>query len=231
MCIRDRIGLDAVNLEQAVRDANVPRSSAYAAWSNEGDLSPQAAFQRAVLCEVLESRKRKLEALARDSLGALTGFATDMPRRAKFRELIRRTAKTNLANSVESMEGRIAVALRSVLFSVPEELRDEELVRWLTKSSKELREVTIAALYRPIAEAFEIVPRPEYGDSAFALCEIAISAITEGITSRCLDEEPTALAALVHPEGAEGEWSVYTLMCEKAVETFFIPAKGTWDDY
>jgi len=31
------IGLESVNLEQAVKDAGVSRSSAYAAWSNDDD--------------------------------------------------------------------------------------------------------------------------------------------------------------------------------------------------
>lgn len=225
------IGLDAVSLERAVRDANVPRSSAYAVWSSEEELSPQEGFQRAVLCAVVEERKRTLERLAQDSVNTLMELGDVTLRRTQFREVLREAAGRNLDVASASMEWKLTIALRSILYSAPEEARDEELVEWLRDSGFALRQFTISTLYRPLAEAFEIVPRPQYGEQAFELCEAAIAAFSEGLLGREMIESPDTIRDLAHPENADGQWTLYAIMCEKVIETFFIPASGPWDDY
>ena len=225
------IGLDAVNLEQAVRAANVPRSSAYAVWSNEEEHSPQVGFQRAVLYAVIQQRKRTLEKLAQDSHDMLSGLQDTRPSRESMREIIRLTAGANATLAADSIEWRLTIALRSILVSSAEESRDQELVTWLQESALALRELTITTLYRPLAEAFEIVPRPQYGERAYELSEAAIAAFSEGLSTRDFIESPKNLHGLDHPDGASGEWTLYALMCEKVLETFFLPASGSWEDF
>lgn len=225
------VGLDAVSLERAVRDANVPRSSAYAAWSNREDLSPQEGFQRAVLCSVVEQRKGTLEMLAEESANTLAEFSDFVPRRHQLRQLICEICSRNTTFATDSIEWKLAIALRYILFSAPEDLRETELLEWLKDSSLALREYSISTLYRPLAEVFGIVPRPQYGDTAFDLAEAAIAALSDGIIGRELIDCPELLSNVVHPDGAPGQWSLYAIMCEKVVETFFVPVNGTWDDY
>ena len=224
------IGLDAVNLEQAVRDAEVSRSSAYAVWSSE-QFSPQEEFQRRVLIAAVEDRKQTLVDLT-ETVGSIYLELVDtMPSRQVLRELIRRAAKSNVEVTSQSMSWKIVIALRAILHSTAEDERDEELVAWMNESAVAMREFTIEKIYKPLAETTGVVPRPQYGERAYELGEICSSAMSEGFSMRYWTEALPNLDGLPHPRFDDGkEWSMYALLFEQVVEMFFVPASGCWDD-
>jgi len=73
------IGLDTVNLEQAVRDADVSRSSAYAAWSADGAHTPQELFQRTVLKQVVLNRRETITKTMATAAEVVDGLGPDAP--------------------------------------------------------------------------------------------------------------------------------------------------------
>lgn len=224
------IGMDSVNLEQAVRDADVSRSSAYAVWSTEG-LSPQEDFQRAVFFRAVADRKQTLESL-RDLIGSTyVEIADSGTPQQVLKEIIRVTGKQNIEATADSISWKLVIALRAVLHSASEEERDQELVDWIHEQSEELRVHTIETVYKPLAAAVGLTPRPQYGDRAYELGEVCASAVSEGFSMRYwLDTRPY-LDGLFHPDETDGEpnWSMYALVFEQIVHMFFLPASGSWD--
>ncbi len=225
------IGLDSVNLEQAVRDAEVSRSSAYAVWSNEG-VSPQEDFQKAVLLRAIDDRRFTLEALTQQVVELYGELAATMTPRQVFREVVRQTATRNVHATAESAAWKLVIALRAILHSTREEDRDRELVEWMAESQRNLRDYTIESVYKPMAFALGIKPRPQYGERAYELGELCASAVSEGFSMRYWLDTPADLDNLQHHavEGGEANWSMYALIFEQIVEMFFIPNSGSWDE-
>ncbi len=225
------VGLDSVNLEDAVRDADVPRSSAYAVWSGDGEMSPQETFQRAVLYHVVQERQRTLQWLSQQTETIFGELEGTMGRKEMLREAIRRISAGNAEAGNESIEWRLAIALRAVLNSIPDESRENDLNIWLRESALTLRQFTIDNIYRPLAAGFELEPRPQYGERAFELSEAAVASLSEGLSIRSLIDSYERLEGLAHPDHAEQNWTLFGLMTEKVVHTFFEPRSGTWDEY
>lgn len=217
------IGLDAVNLEQAVRDTSVPRSSAYAAWSVEGEFSPQEAFQRAVLMRAVETRRDSVDNLMAQVGDFLSNPPAGLTGRALLRELIRVGGNYNLASVVNSRPWKIVFSMRSIVNTTSQEQQDEELLEWMAANEIELRLQTIETLYKPMAEIFGFRPRPEFGERAWHLIEIAHSALVEGLAMRMSTYASDYFEGLVHPDQSAGEanWSIYALLFERSVNVFF----------
>lgn len=226
------IGLDAVNLEQAVRDADVSRSSAYAAWANE-EYSPQESFQRSVLMHVMEDRKVSLEAVTARSSELFTELHGTMPKRELMREIIREAAHSNMEATTDSMGWKLSIALGAALHSAPADQRDEELVTWMNESAAVLQEYTIERLYKPLAKLFGLKPRPQYGERAYALGEVAIAAVSDGFSMRYWLHTRSYLDGLEHHaiEGGDANWSIYSMIFEQVVEMFYLPESGNWDSF
>lgn len=226
------IGLDAVNLEDAVRDADVSRSSAYAVWSN-GGYSPQEEFQRAVLLRAIDERRVTLEALTQNVGSLYEQYGADLSPRELLREIIRQSAAQNVAATADSMGWKLVIALRAILHSTPNEERDEELVAWMSESAEAMRAYTIQNVYKPLADIVGLVPRPQYGDRAWELGYEATSAITEGFSMRYWLDSENYLDGLQHHavEDGEANWGMYALIFERVTEIFFVPQSGSWEDF
>ena len=225
------IGMDSVNLEQAVRSAEVSRSSAYAIWSSD-HFSPQEEFQRAVLTRAVADRKETLESLndvIAKAYGELVGTGS---LQQVMRELIRIAAKHNIEATADSMSWKLVIALRAVLHSAKEDERDQELVDWITSSTDELQAFTIETVLRPLAATLGIQPRPQYGDRAYALGEMSTAAVSEGLSMRYWLTSTPFLDGLYHPteKASEPNWSMYALIYEQIVHMFLEPVDGDWDD-
>lgn len=225
------IGMDSVNLEQAVRDAQVSRSSAYAIWANER-LSPQEEFQRAVLTRAVADRKETLVSLNEVVADAYDELADTGSPQQVMREMIRVAAKHNIEATADSMSWKLVIALRAVLHSAKEEERDQELVDWISHSTDELSAFTIETVLRPLANIVGIQPRPQYGDRAYALGEMCSAAVSEGLSMRYWLTPAPFLDGLYHPSELDGEpnWTMYALVYEQIVRMFFIPIAGDWED-
>lgn len=217
------VGLDAVNLEQAVRDAGVPRSSAYAAWSRE-DHSPQELFQQAVLMRAVETRRETTDALNHEVAEFLADMPEGLSNQDLLRELIRRIATSNLQTVLESRSWQIVFAMRSILNTASENSAlEDELLTWMRTDEETLRNETIDTLYRPMAEVFEMRPRPEYGEKAWHLTEIAASSLSEGLSMRHQLPAADYFYGLAHPEAPAEDWSIMALLFERIVDMFFEP--------
>lgn len=219
------IGLAAVTLDHAVRTAGVSRSSAYAVWSTDEDLSPQSLFQRAVLKEAVVERKRTIERAQQTVDDVVGRLGTDVAPSLLFRELARVTGGVNARAVADSRGWKTVVALRSVLHSEPDDARDEELAEWMSESERLYREETIREIYRPLAQLLGLRPRPEYGDTAYEYGEIAAAALAEGLAPRYFMDTARLLGDIerVSPGGGVESWSLFSIVFESIVMTFFEP--------
>jgi len=218
------IGLDSVNLEQAVVDAGVSRSSAYAAWSHDDQYTPQELFQRTVLRQAVIERKETIANTQSSVLDVIDRMRDDGPR-ALLSELSRVAGGLNARAVADSRSWQLVVALRSVLHSAAPEARDDELADWVSESERLYREETIEGIYRPLTEVLRIKPREVYGDAAFHYGEITAAALSEGLAPRYFMSSSEYLEGIVRPgcDGVEREWSLFAIVFEQLVLTFFEP--------
>ncbi len=218
------IGLDSVNLEQAVVDAGVSRSSAYAAWSHDDQYTPQELFQRTVLRQAVVERKETIANTQSSVLEVIERMRDDGPR-ALLSELSRVAGGLNARAVADSRSWQLVVALRSVLHSAAPEARDHELADWVSESERLYREETIEGIYRPLTEVLRIKPREAYGDAAFHYGEITAAALSEGLAPRYFMSSSEYLEGIVRPgcDGVEREWSLFAIVFEQLVLTFFEP--------
>lgn len=219
------IGLDAVSLETAVRDADVSRSSAYAAWSTDDRYTAQVLFQRTVLQRAVVERRRTIERTNESILAIVERASDDVSPRTLFRELCRVAGSVNARAVAESRSWQLVVALRNVLNSAPTDQRDDELAGWVSDSEDAYRVETIDSIYRPLVELLRLQPRSEYGDRAYHYGEIAAASLAEGIAPRYfmhsvefLDDIPRR-----RDDGEEQPWSLFSIGFESIVMTFFEP--------
>lgn len=227
------VGLDAVNLEQAVRDADVPRSSAYAIWSTHDVLAPQECFQRAVLRRAAEDRTRTIEQLETTAARIVEEHAGTSSPRELLIELVRVGGGENVVALSQSLGWQLMIAVRAILQSAPDSL-DAELTLWMNDSEEEVRMSTIEQVYRPFVELLGLEPRPEFGDDAYQYGEIAASSLAEGLAMRHQLRANEYLDGIVHPEIGDPAkpWSLYALMFEQLLRVFFRPANGVaWEDW
>lgn len=226
------VGLDAVNLEQAVRDADVPRSSAYAIWSTDEVLAPQECFQRAVLRRAAEERTRTIEQLQATAARIVAENADTMSSHELLTELIRVGGGENAVALSESLGWQLMIAVRSILQSSPS--GDEDLAEWMNDSEEEVRLSTIEEVYRPFVEMLGLEPRPEFGERAFHYGEIAASSLAEGLSMRHKLRASEYLDGITHPDIQDPDkpWSLYALMFEQLIQVFFQPANGVpWSEW
>jgi len=225
------VGLDAVTLEQAVRDADVSRSSAYAALSGDDQYSPQDMFQRAVLRRAIDERDITIQRLQEVVAGVIAEHGETMTSRQLLREMIRVGAGTNIEAVADSPSWQLVTALRAVLHSTSGRDRDEDLATWMDASEEELRDSTIAGVYRPLAEIAGLEPRPEYGELAYQYGEIGSAALSEGLAMRYSLAARRHLDGLPHRLDPGNDWTLYALLFEQIVQTFFLPiGRDTWDE-
>lgn len=216
------VGLDAISLDQAVQDAGVPRSSAYAALSN-GEGSPQEVLQRAVLMEAVATRSETIDGLMAQVGEFVAAPPEGLSGRALFRELIRIGGNYHFDGLSDSRAWRIVYAIRAIVNTGAPATQDAELIAWLAETDSELRNQTIDTLYKPLAELFGLQPRPQYGEDAWSLMEIAHSAVIEGLAMRSALDASKYFDELRHVDESDGEsnWSLYALLFERFAEVFF----------
>ena len=224
------VGLDAVTLEQAVRTADVSRSSAYAAWSTDDDYSPQELFQRTVLRQAVLDRNATIAELQEVVAEVVATHADTMTPAELLREMIRVGGGTNIRSVANSASWQLVTALRSILHSTSGGDRDEDFASWMDEAEETLRVDTIENVYKPLVELTGLTPRPEYGDLAYQYGEISAAALCEGLATRYSLSASEYLDGLTHPKDPDREWSLYALMFERMVQAYFLPpGGGEWE--
>jgi len=224
------VGLDAVTLEQAVRTADVSRSSAYAAWSTDDDYSPQELFQRTVLRQAVLDRNATIGELQEVVANVVATHADTMTPTELLREMIRVGGGTNIRSVANSTSWQLVNALRSILHSTSDGERDEDFASWMDEAEEDLRLDTIENVYKPMVELIGLTPRPEYGELAYQYGEISAAALSEGLATRYSLSASEYLDGLTHPKDPDREWSLYALMFEQMVRAYFLPpGGGEWE--
>ncbi len=214
------VGLDAVTLETAFREADLPRSSAYAAWASQDPAqTPQETFQREVLRRAIRSRLGDLSATADTGQSVLDALDPDAAPAQNLRNVLRAGSEVNFAIGISSTIWRLVMALQALLGATPGAEVDEELAGWLSAAEAELRETSIATIYRPLGELIGFEPRPEFGEQAWELMAISAGAFAEGLVARHrLDGARPHLTDI----DRDGEpWTLLALGLEALVHQFF----------
>lgn len=211
-------GLDAVTLDGAILDADVPRGMSYKIW-REGDGTPQDAFRRATVLDLLsipavaglpatrEYTTRQLdsnrEALRSDDLDA---------RKAVIVDLIRQVGEFNHQALAESANWRLYTALRAAAITRPD--ADPAVMDALTKGEDYLiREY--AQFYSEIAKSLGLELRPEYEMDQFSA---AAYSINEGLALRLASSyRQTGIVR----SGSDEPWTLFAVSLEALVFHFF----------
>ncbi len=218
------VGLDAVSLEQAIRDSGVSRSSAYAVWSDDDELAPQESFQREVLGRAMGHRVEATREFRERLEQTYAEHGQTMTPLELRREIVRVVGNSHVQAIEQIVEWRIVIALRAILLSAPPGGRDERLLTWLRASERAGRLETITSIYRPATKMLQMVPRPEYGDAAFHYAEAAAASLTEGLAVRSALKVDYLPADLHHPDDDPTKtWSIYSLVFERILDLFFMP--------
>lgn len=213
------VTLNGVTLEHAVVDADVPRSSAYAAFSTSDDYSPQELFQRQVILQAVEDRRATIDSLQTTAFGIIAELGDKVSRAELLSELCRVTATENARDTAHSRSWQLVIALRVLLVENPTP-NDIELAAWIAESEAHYRRETIRDIYRPLGDALGLRPKAEYGDAAYDYVEIASSAMTEGLAPRYFLRTDELLEDI---DRNGSPWSLFAIMFEQTVYTFFEP--------
>ena len=221
------VGLDAVNLEGAIRSTGVARASAYRLWPATDDHGPQDLFQREVLRRAIGARDaaitRTIEVVT-EIIGRLGERATP---HELYRAMIRPGAQTNLEGIRASPEWRIVIALHSLMSARPEHARDPDLVAMLDAAEAEWRARIENDFYRPLQDLLGLTPRPAFGDDAIQLMIVAANALAEGLISKDALRGPSSYVDRTWTLDDGQEWSLFALVFEAIVPIFF---ETPWDD-
>lgn len=219
-------GLDAITLDGAIVDADVPRGMSYKIWQDD-TLTPQEAFRRATVLELLSmpataglpatrELTEKLFAEYRDTIehGDLA------QRKATFREMVRVVGGFNYLAMEESSNWQLYAALRTAAISRPD--ADPALIDVLRASEQYLID-EYSLLYADVCEVFGLELRDGLTIEQFAAASYAAN---EGLAQRITNEPARRNIQL--PSGPDGEmqdWSLFAVAFEALIERFFV-----WSD-
>lgn len=213
-------GLDAVTLDDAITDADVPRGSAYQLWQHE-TLSPQLAFRNAVALDILRSSNDRgriaIEAM-KESLDVhnsdLEGTVDE--RRWAFSQVTRQVVNDSFDHLTASRGWRVYNALRAAMLGKAP--RITAAIDAIERGERQLVE-SLAEVATTVADTY-----------GFRLCEPftmddfveAVLMMTEGSATRLTSSEQRDV--VLRPTGVDGEMQEWTLLAvgvDALTRTFF----------
>ncbi len=213
------IGLDAVTLERAHVESDLPRSSAYAAWPSTVGRTPQQEYQREVLRRAIRERLSDVQSTASTGEAVLDALVPGATPVENLRAVVRVACEANFAIGVESQVWRLVMALQALVGSQTESNHDAELAEWLSATEVELRATSIESIYRPLSELAGFEPRPEYGERAWDLVAIGAGALAEGLVAR--NRLSGASKHLTEVDRNGESWTLLGLGVEALLRQFF----------
>lgn len=211
-------GLDAVTLDGAIIDADVPRGMSYKIW-REGEQSPQDAFRRAAVLDLLSipavaglPATREFTTRLIDMRRADIGSDDLSVRKAAIVDLIREVGEYNHQALAESENWRLYTALRSAAITRPH--ADPAMMEVLEKGEDYLiREYS--QFYTETGEALGLELRPEFEMDQFSA---AAYSINEGLAMRLASSyRQTGIIR----EGHDQPWTLFAVSLEALVFHFF----------
>lgn len=221
------VGLDAVNLETAIRSTGVARASAYRLWQATDDHGPQDLFQREVLQRAIGARDAAISRTIEVVTEVITSLGEQATPQELYRAMIRPGAQTNLEGIRSSPEWRIVIALHSLVSARPDHARDPELVTMLDTAEAEWRERIENDFYRPLQDLLGLTPRPAFGDDAIQLVILSANALAEGLISKDALTGPSSYVDRTWALEDGTEWGLFALVFEAIVPIFF---ETPWDN-
>lgn len=221
-------GLDAIRLDSVIHAAGVPRGAAYSRWDDDGDLSPQQNFRRAVILHILattptskgleRTRQAAYEQLEQhaDVMGSGDRTRIDIV----MREMIRVVASINFADIEDSQNWRVYRTLASTTLTQPD--ADPTIVAAVRQGEEDLV-AGYAELFEELAAVFHLTLRPGFSMEQFAM---SVYALNEGLANRVGAPYAKQDVVIVDPDGSPRAWTLLALGFEAIMDRFFI-AGGT----
>lgn len=219
-------GLDAVTLDGAILDADVPRGMSYKIW-REQDGTPQEAFRHATVLHILRMPATAGLAVARDYIEAVLAARRDelessdpQVRERLLREIARLVGEFNHSTFANSNNWKLYSAIRTAALTRPD--TDPAVLEALQAGEEYLIEM-YSKLYIEVAERIGLNLRPEYRIEEFSA---AAYAVNEGLSSR-LSQNHRKLGIMreTGPDGAPQEWTLFAIAFEALIDKFF-----EWND-
>lgn len=213
-------GLDAVTLDDAITDAEVPRGSAYQLWQHE-TLTPQVAFRQAVAHDILRSyndRGRVAIEAMKESLDDLNSHleGTIEERRWAFSQVTRQVVNQSFEQLTSSQGWRVYNALRAAMLGKSPRL--PFAIDAIERGERQLVD-SLAEVATTVADTHGFRLRSPYTMEDFVE---AVLMMTEGSGTRLHSSEMSQ--TILRPTGADGEMQEWTLLAvgvEALIHAFF----------
>jgi AcrR family transcriptional regulator len=225
------VSLDHISFEEVIRDADVPRSSAYRHWPHKdlffSDLVVELA-QHADMAIITDEIALVRQVLAEH----VDWLDTADQRHHLILELIRRLSVLDFESVLNSPRWRTYLALHATYTSLTDSaLRDQ--VRTALADAEAARTTQIAAAWRQLADLFGYRLRPEL-DTSFETLATLLSASLRGLVLTALANPGIAEHRTVaSPLGAAGKepWSLAAISTASIATAFLEPDPASeWTD-
>jgi len=213
-------GLDAVRLDQAIQQADVPRGSAYRMWENESGTPPQEAFRRAVLIDLLRTTptSRGLDATWNVALKELenvqplldSGDPDDY--KTALRRMIRTASEVNFSVLDNSKGWNVYAAAASAAVTQPSS--DPEIVEAIQFGEEQLI-ARYTDFFAHFASIFGMRIRDGLNIEDFA---VAVYALNHGLSTQISDKRRVVDISV---EGESEPWTLLAIAFEALVDRFF----------
>lgn len=213
-------GLDAVTLDDAITDAEVPRGSAYQLWQHEA-LTPQIAFRQAVATDILRSyndRGRVVIEAIKESLddhnSHLEGTVDE--RRWAFSQVTRRVVNRSFEQLTSSRGWRVYNALRAAMLG--KSTRIPFAIDAIERGERQLVD-SLAEVTTTVVDTYGFRLREPFTIEDFVE---SVLMMTEGSGTRLQSSEYSRV--ILRPTGIDGEMQEWTLLAvgvEALTQAFF----------
>lgn len=213
-------GVDAVTLDGAIIDADVPRGMSYKIWRVDTN-TPQDAFRRATVLSLLSipavaglPNTQEFAAAKIAEAAAELGSEDTEVRHNAISELIRVVGDFNHYALAESADWRLFTALRAAAITRPG--ADPEVMKALKDGEKFLI-TEYSKFYAEVASTVGLQLRDGYEMDEFSS---AAYSLNEGLALR-IDPDFRASSVSKPVDGDDGSWSLFALSLEALVAKFF----------
>ena len=203
-------GLDAVTLDGAIVDADVPRGMAYRIWQDDG-LTPQDAFRKATVIDLLSiPATAGLPATEELTLKFFDEHRNTLEngnlqeRRALLRESLRVVGGFNYTSLAESENWKLYSALRTAAITRPNV--DPTVMEVLLEGERYLIE-QYCRYYGVVQGAFRLRLRDDLTMQQFAE---AAYALNEGLAQRVIDHDNDEIM-LRDGDGTTKSWTLFAV--------------------
>lgn len=215
-------GLDAVTLDGAILDADVPRGMSYKIW-RISDATPQDAFRHATVLHILSlpataglpaTRAYTLEKLG-DRMAELESSDQSV-RKELLLEMARVVGEFNYTTLENSTNWKLYSAIRTAALTRPEV---NKAVLEALKAGEEYLIAMYSELYEEVAALFGMTIRSEYRIEEFAA---ATYAVNEGLVGRLSrNYRRSGISRSTGADGSDTEWTLFSIAFEALINHFF----------